>query len=270
MSRAVALDHIGIVGHDLAALAAQYEVLGFTLTPRALAGGGRIANRCAMLRQGYLELMALAPGGSSATLTRMLARHPGAHVIALAIEDTAATIARLRLAGIDCPEVEQSERAIAAADPSGPRARFAYLPVPEQPEARINLIRHLTPQMLWQERFQNHPNHAVALEEVILAVTTPADSAARFSRLAGRPVVPDRSGGFALMLPRGRLRLLPPDAVDTVPPSVPSIVGVTLRTDDARAAVTRLLAAAELPHDVTDAAVISRPEPSGGIALRFI
>src|ERR1700677_872182 len=103
MSEAVALDHVGVVGHDLAALAAQYERLGFALTPRALAGGGRIANRCAMLRQGYLELMALAPGGSSATLTRVLARHAGAHIIALAIQDTAATIARLRLAGIDCP-----------------------------------------------------------------------------------------------------------------------------------------------------------------------
>ena len=98
MSQAVALDHVGVVGHDLAALAAQYERLGFTLTPRALAGGGRIANRCAMLRQGYLELMALAPGGSSATVARMLARHAGAHIIALAVDDEAATIARLCIA----------------------------------------------------------------------------------------------------------------------------------------------------------------------------
>jgi hypothetical protein len=222
-----------------------------------------------MLRQGYLELMALSPGGNSATLTRMLARHAGAHIIALAIQDTAATIARLRLAGIDCPGVEQSERAIDAADPSGPHARFVHVSVPEQPEARINLILHLTPQTLWQERFQNHPNHAVALEQVVLAVAAPADSAARFSRLAGRPVVPDRSGGFALILPRGRIRLLPAQAIDTVPPSVPSIVGITLRTDDARVAVTRLLAAASVPHDLVDDAVITRPGVSGGVALRF-
>ncbi len=78
MSQAVALDHIGVVGGDLAALAAQYERLGFSLTPRALTADGRIANRCVMLRQGYLELMALAPGGSSATVARMLARHAGA------------------------------------------------------------------------------------------------------------------------------------------------------------------------------------------------
>jgi 4-hydroxyphenylpyruvate dioxygenase-like putative hemolysin len=270
MSQAVALDHVGMVSHDLAALAAQYERLGFTLTPIALAGGGRIANRCAMLRQGYLELMALAPGGSSATLTRMLAHHAGAHVIALAVDDTAAAIARLRLAGIDCPGVEQSERAIDAADPSGPRARFAHLPVPEQPDARINLIQHLTPEALWQERFMSHPNHTVALEEVVLSVPAPAESAARFSRLAGRPVVPDRSGGFALILPHGRIRLLSPDARETAPLSVPSIVGITLRTDDARTAITRLVATAAIPHDLADDVVTTRSGVSGGVALRFI
>jgi hypothetical protein len=269
MSQAVALDHVGVVGHDLAALAAQYERLGFTLTPRALAGGGRIANRCAMLRQGYLELMALAPGGSSATVARMLARHPGPHIIALAVNDEAATLARLHRAGIDCPGVEQLERAIDETDPAGPRVRFAHLPVPEQPEARINLIRHLTPELLWQERFLSHPNHAVALEAVVLAVPAPAESAARLSRLAGRPVVPDPAGGYMLVLPRGRIRLLPPDALETEPPSVPSIVGITLRTDDARAAVMRLLTDAVLPHDVVDGAVIARPTSSGGVALRF-
>jgi 4-hydroxyphenylpyruvate dioxygenase-like putative hemolysin len=269
MSQAVALDHVGVVGRDLAALAAQYERLGFALTPIALAGGGRIANRCAMLRQGYLELMALAPGGSSATLARMLAHHAGAHVIALAVDNTAAAIARLRLAGIDCPGVEQSERAIDAADPSGPHARFAHLSVPEQPEARINLILHLTPEALWQERFMSHPNHAVALEEVVLAVPAPAESAARFSRLAGRPVVPDRSGGFALILPHGRIRLLPPDAGETASFSVPSIVGITLRTDDARAAITRLLTGAGIPFVVTDHAVTTWHVSSGGVALCF-
>ncbi len=266
---AVALDHVGIVGPDLVALAAQYARLGFTLTPRALTGGGRIANRCAMLRQGYVELMALAPGGSSATVARMLARHAGAHIIALAVDDEAASIARLHSAGIDCPGAEQSERAIDETDPSGPRARFAHLPVPEQPEARVNLIRHLTPDLLWQERFLSHPNHAVAMAEVVLAVPAPAESAARLSRLAGHAVVPDPAGGYALVLPRGRIRLLPPDALEAEPPLVPSIVGITLRTDDAGAAITRLLADAVLPHDVVDGAVITRPTSSGGVALLF-
>jgi hypothetical protein len=270
VSHAVTLDHVGVVGHDLAALAAQYEQLGFTLTPRALTGDGRIANRCAMLRQGYLELMALAPGGTSATLARMLARYAGAHVIALAIDDPVATLTRLHRAGIDCPSVEQSDRSIDAADPTSPHARFAHLPVPEQPEARINLIRHLTPELLWQERFLSHPNHAVGLAEVVLAVPVPAESAARISRVAGRPVVPDPAGGFALPLPRGRIRLLPADTLETQLPAVPAIVSVTLRTDDGRAAVRRLLTDAGIPHDVANDAITTQSNASGGVALRFI
>ena len=270
MSGAVALDHVGVVGHDLAALAAQYERLGFTLTPRALTGDGRIANRCAMLRQGYLELMALAPGRASATLTRMLARHAGAHIIAVAVEDVAATLARLRRAGIECPGVENSERAIYAADRTRPRARFAHLPVPELLEARVNLIRHLTPELLWQERFLCHPNHVVALAEVALAVPAPAESAARFSRLVGCPVVPDPAGGYALALAHGAVRLLPEEALDVAPPSVPAIVGVTLRTDDAGAAVTRLLSGAGIAHGVADGAVTTPAVFSGGVALRFV
>jgi len=267
--RAVALDHVGVVGHDLAALAAQYQRLGFDLTPRALAGGGRIANRCAMLRQGYVELMALAPGGESATLTRMLARHAGAHIIALAVDDAAATIARLHRAGIDCSGSEQSERAIDAADPAGPRARFLHLPVPEQPEARINLIQNLTPELLWQARFLTHPNHAIALEGVILAVPVPAETAARFSRLTGWPVVPDPAGGYALVLPRGRIRLLPAEAITTKPLVVPSIVGISLRTDDGGAAIGRLLSASGIPHDVAGGTVTTRPEGSCGVSLHF-
>lgn len=269
MSLAATLDHVGVVGHDLAALATQYERLGFTLTPRALGGGGRIANRCVMLRHGYVELMALAPGGTSATLERFLARHAGAHIITLAVEDEAATLARLRRAGIDCPGVEPLERPIDAAAPDGPCARFAHLPVPEQPEARVNLIRHLTPELLWQERFLHHANHAVVLAEVILAVPAPAESAARLSRLAGRPVVPDPAGGYALDLSRGAIRLLAADALDMPPPVLASIIGLTLCTDDANAAVVRLLTKAALPHRIEAGAVVVAPECAGGVALRF-
>jgi hypothetical protein len=161
-------------------------------------------------------------------------------------------------------------RAVDAADPAGPRARFAYFPVPELPEARLNLIRHLTPEVLWQERLLRHPNHAVALEEVVLAVLSPAESAARFSRLAGCPVVPDAAGGYALLLSHGAVRLLPADELDMAPLSAPAIVGVTLRTDDAGVAVGRLLSGAGIPHGVADGAVTTQADLSGGVTLRFV
>ena len=68
---AIGLDHAGIVGADLGALARAFTGLGFTLTPRVAHASGRTANRCVMLRDGgYLELMAVVPGQSSATLDR--------------------------------------------------------------------------------------------------------------------------------------------------------------------------------------------------------
>src|SRR5262249_1551518 len=147
-----------------AALAGQYERLGFALTPLARQADGRVGNRCAILRGGYMELLAVVdPNASSATLDRFLARYAGIHILAFAIDDTAAAQARLQLAGLAARPVVTAERAIDDADPAGARARFALLQMPDQPEGRINLVRHLTPEALWQERFMRHANNAATL-----------------------------------------------------------------------------------------------------------
>jgi Glyoxalase-like domain len=153
----VALDHAGVVTRDLVALAQQYERLGFALTPIARQADGRIGNRCVMLRYGYIELLAVVdPNAGSATLARFLARYVGVHILAFAIDDTQAVLERLRGGDASLSSVVEFERAIDDADPSGPRARFALIRVPDQPEGRINLVRHLTPELLWQERFLRH------------------------------------------------------------------------------------------------------------------
>ena len=285
MSSAASLDHVGIAGRDLGAMAAAFERLGFQLTPLARHSGKRTpdgpvvpfgtGNRCIMLRQGYIELIAIVdPAAFSNTLDRFLARYAGIHIIALGIDDETANLDRLRRAGIDIPGVAYLERPVDDADPTGPRARFARLPLPDPPEGRLQLIRHLTPEAIWQERFLAHPNHAVALEEVVIAVEQAAEAAARFSRLAGRPVVPDPVAGFALPLPHGTVRLLPPDALGAVfpgaaIPTLPFIAGITLRTDD-MAATTRLLAERGVPHErLADGALVSA-DRSAGAAIRFV
>ena len=187
----------------LRALTTAYERLGFTLTPLARYADGRIGNRCVMLRRAYIELLAVVdPNARSATLERFLARYAGIHIVAFSIDDPEIELVRLRRAGIDGVAVRQIDRAVDDADPTGLRARFALIPLPEQPEGRINLIRHLTPEALWQDRYVHHANNAMALAEVVVAVGDPAESASRFSRLVGCAVVPDPAGGFALDLPR--------------------------------------------------------------------
>lgn len=280
---AAALDHVGLAGKDLAALAAAWERLGFALTPLARHSGRRTpegpvvpfgtGNRCAMLRQGYVELIAIVdPAAFSNTLDRFLARYAGLHIIALEVEDAEAELARLRQAGFTIDGIAWLERPVDSEDPDGPQARFARLPLPEAPEGRVQLIRHLTPEAIWQERFLTHPNHATALEAVILAVANPAESAARFSRLAGLPVTPDPAGGFALALPRGTVRLLPADALGTVLPcvaipSLPFIAGIAIGTDDGGAAMRALCAARGIAARETGAGLLVPPAETGGAAL---
>jgi hypothetical protein len=170
-------------------------------------------------------------------------------------------------------------------EPGGPVARFARLPLPDAPEGRLQLIRHLTPELVWQERWMAHANGAVALEGVVLAAAEPAETAARLSRLAGLPVRPDPLGGFRMTLPGAAgaagprspampttLRVLPPAAIPRLlpgvsPPALPGIVGMTVRTADGGAAARRALAG--LPIAETPDGPMVPPEFAGGAALVF-
>ncbi len=272
MSVAFELDHVGVGARELAGLAACYERLGFTLTPMARHRGKATANRCIMLQHGYLELIAPVDPDIPDRLHDQLDRYAGLHIVALGIEDSAATLDRLNRAGLAIPAITPLERPVDEAEPDGPQARFERIPLPEAPEGTIQLIKHLTREAIWQPRFTTHPNAAVALQEVVLAVPDPADTAARFSRLAGLPVTPDPVGGFVLTMRRGRVRMLPPGAVGAVypgltPPAVPAIVGMTVATADACAALRPWLPG--VAHRPVGDGVLVLPEDAGGAALLF-
>lgn len=293
MSTAVAIDHVGVAARNLGPMAAAYERLGFALSPIAQQSGRRrpdlpvekygSGNRCAFLRHGYIELIAiLDPALYDNTLNAFLARYPGMHILALAMEDPEANLARLRAAGLDIPGIAWLERPVEA---GGPIAKFARLPFPDPPEGRIQLIRHLTPELVWQERWMDHANKAEALEEVILSAAEPADTAARLSRLSGHPVEPDPAGGFLLRLPGAaraagpfapvmetRVRILTEAALPTVlpgvtPPSSPFMAGMVVRTADAGAAARRVLEG--IPTVEAPQGVLVPPAFAAGAAVIF-
>lgn len=279
------LDHVGIAGTSLERLAAAFTRMGFTLTPRARHAGRRTpegpvvpfgtGNRCVMLREGYLELIAVLDASAFTNgLEAALARYEGIHIVALGIEDEEQNLARMRRAGVEIPGVAYLERPVDERDPTGPKARFARLPFPNAPEGRIFLIRHLTPEVIRQERFLAHPNHATALDAVVLAVADPAETARRFSALAGLPVAPDPLGGFVLALPRGRVRLLDSaGALAVFPglavPTLPFIAGIVVATDDGNAAIGALLKAGGIPHRALASGLLVGQEDAGGAALLF-
>ncbi len=297
MSSAVALDHVGGAARDLGPLVEAWERLGFALSPVAQQSGRRrpdlpvelfgSGNRCAFLQHGYVELIAILdaarfPNG----LDGFLARYAGMHILAFAMEDEAGNLARLRRAGLDIPGIAYLERPV---EPGGPTARFARLPFPDAPEGRVQLIRHLTPELVWDPRWMGHRNGAVALEGAILASVTPAESGARLSRLTGQPLEPDPAGGFLLALPgaagaagphspalRTTVRILERSALPRVLPGVampasPCMSGMVIRTGDANATARQVLngLGCQAVRGLWGEGLLVPPEAAGGAAVVF-
>jgi catechol 2,3-dioxygenase-like lactoylglutathione lyase family enzyme len=279
------LDHIGIIAHDLPAIARTYERLGFQLTPFSQHAAPHrpgepllpigSANRCAMLRQGYIELLAIIDTNLPDNQVGIfLQRYEGIHIIAFAVDDAAANVARLRAAGLTQASISPLQRM--AATPAGEKlAAFARIPLPpdEAPEGRIQLIQHLTPEVLWQPHLLDHPNRAVALVETIICVGDPDESARRFARLTGATPT-QRTGGWNLAFAQGAITLVAPAHLteilpQAVAPVLPFIAGCVVTTDDGNNAAAALLAKNGVTFSRRDAALIVPPSAAGGATLVF-
>jgi catechol 2,3-dioxygenase-like lactoylglutathione lyase family enzyme len=281
------LDHIGIAVPDLAAAATAYERLGFQLTPLQrqagpLAPGGPVvrwgsANRCAMLEEGYLEIIGIVdPALYDNQLGQFLARYHGIHILALGIDDADAEVTRLRAAGLDVPGVRPMQRPVAT--PTGEsEVRFKRVPLADAPEGRIQLIEHLTPELMWQAHLLAHPNHAVALTETVLCVADVAAAAERFRRLTGR--APLRHGTARIFVfAAGRLVLCDPAslgdfrsdvATGLTPPTLPWFAGFSVATDDGNASVRRILRRNGIPHAEHGAVLVVSADYACGATCRF-
>jgi len=240
------LDHLGVAVADLDAAAAQYRRLGFQLTDRGyhtlppptsgaerpLVGTG---NHCAMLRRGYLELIGVTDPAYRGRLRADIARHEGIHVVAFGTGDSAAAAHAFAAAGLGAPSPQILERPVGAGGESAV-ARFEIVNIPEQllPEGHFFAIRHATPELLWKPALMSHPNGALDLKALTVAVADPDDFARRLGRaLSTAPVAGD---GLTLTLSAGQVRVVDGDWVTahvlTPAPTLPLIVGLTLTVAD--------------------------------------
>ena len=221
---AIALDHVGVVVRDLDVAAHAWQALGFQVTPLAPhLPAGITGNRCVMFGHGYIELIAvIAPEGHSATLEKFLARYEGIHIISLATANADATAQRLGLTVI------RSERETARGT-----ARFARV-VCADLVPRLQLLEHLTPDLVWLPKQAIHPNHARALRSVVIASDNPGGLARHFADAAG--VAPAADGaGLRLPLDHAAVRILPDLASvfpRTIVPSLAFVAGIEVATDD--------------------------------------
>lgn len=226
MSEALQLDHVGHVVADLPAASALYARLGFDLMPvshhQTPGPDGRMvpagtANQCAMLEQGYLELLMVtnrdAPSYSARENAGFLDRFEGLHLLAMGTLDAEATRARLTQAGMAFAP-RQLGRMVDS--PSGPaEAQFRLTPVNELTDGNsvFFFIEHATRELVWQPGLTRHPNGAKRLSELLIVADDPGAVAGRLDRAFGRAA---KSAGDTLVweLERSCLLLATPQAAE--------------------------------------------------------
>jgi hypothetical protein len=245
----VFLDHVAVFADDLDEAGRVFERLGFTLTPyRAHTGALRpgdpvaplgTANRSAMLRTGYIEMLGATGDTPLADQLRAaLARYRGLHLIAFTGFDADAHHAALAADGLAPLPIATAERT--QSTPEGEttiRARIVRLPPDAWPEGRVQCVfPQMSADALWHPDLVDHANAADRLSEMLLVVDDPRGRAHRFGRFACRPV---RAAGdrYIVETDRGRLHLvapaqLPRYADGLACPAVPFMAAVAIGSGD--------------------------------------
>lgn len=283
------LDHVGIAMRDLNEAESLYQRLGFKLTARSIhAGslepGGPVVpwgsgNHCAMLNEGYIELLGLVDPSLPSSAAAMLERYQGAHIVAFGCADADIAYAELK-------KREDKTLAPAALErdaPFGPhdedtrRASFRniYLEAGTFPAAKLIFIEHQTVDVLWQPHLLVHPNTAQSVAEVAMCIDDVAGTAAHLGRLLG--VTPEEKGPgiVALDVARGRVYLLSPQVVPkwakgVEPPAVPSVVGLGIGVSDI-ATCKRVLIESDVHFNAHPyPAIWLAPDETAGPVLSFI
>lgn len=278
------LDHVGLFTADMAGAAGQLERLGFRLTPftRQVTPDGRggysptgTANRCAMLRHGYVEVLtAVSESALAKQLDRAVARYPGLHLIAFAVADPDAMRAHLEREGFAPQPLVHMSRPVTIDGRHG-EASFTIVRVAPgaMPEGRVQCLRHEAPEWVWLPEFMSHENGAEALTGIILCVADPVEVSRRYARFTGR-VTRSLGNRLRLQLDRGYLDFVAPDHLaDLVPgvrpPSLPFMAAMSLSSGSIERIGHHLRQSGVPCLSLEDGELLVPPDAACGAAILF-
>ena len=178
---------------DLAKAIDAYARIGFNVSPGGVHTGKGTHNAIAFNDDDYLELLSIrdrdeylaaSPGGG---LLDFLARGGGFRYVAVQSDDLTADVAAMRQRGVDVSDAANGGRRT----PAGQELRWKSAVLGPRDALPIFFIQHLTP--VEERRRQvapagTHPNGALRVDRVYIAVTDVTAAAETYSRVLGIPV----------------------------------------------------------------------------------
>lgn len=272
-----AIDHALVGAHDLAAAGKFWRSLGFTLTPRAVHGGGATANHCVMFRDSYVELIAATGEGESAMAHGLSSRPPGGVGLAFASADADATVSALRDAGIETADPVDLQRPLDL-DGAVEIVKFRNVMFDAGiPGVFAFACHHVTPALTRaRHEWQLHANGATGVMEYVIAADDPSTWRPALERLFGFERVADAPHGLSVILEGTALAVMNPvgltarfgaKAVEGAPPA-PGLAALVFGVNEPDAAGAMMdmggVAYVEHPHGLVVAA-----KHAGGLIVAF-
>jgi hypothetical protein len=213
------LDHVAHFVRDPEAARQALIRCGFAPTPISIQvspdpSGGPLptgtGNITAMFERGYTEVLFKT---SDTPLARefdtMLEQHAGLHLAAFSVADAEAAHRRLTASDLPVRELVRMSRPVDTESGAGTASfTIARVQPGAMPEGRIQMLTHHTEQAVWQKRWLGHPNSAIGLIDVMIAVADVEGAAQRFARFTGRAATPRPGGSAFIRLDRGGIYLI--------------------------------------------------------------
>jgi hypothetical protein len=188
-------------------------------------------------------------------------------------DDIDAIHARLTAEGVPNGGVRPYQRTVDTADGPRPmRARAMGFPPQANPEALVQIAQHLTPELVFQERYRQHANGATGIVEITVCGDAPERLATTYGTYTGHRHTRD-GAVFTVDLGRSSVRVVAPDALPGLipsaqPPAVPSLVGFTVTVADLDA-TRALLVDRGVPFDTPDHTVLVPAAHAAGATVSF-
>jgi hypothetical protein len=216
MSYSLSLDHVGYVGRDFAAMAANMRRLGLAPTePKLLSARDAVTgapmsldqSSChCVLAQGYLELTAVSTDDPAHHLAAWREHGLGVHILAFGSPQPQVVRAQCVVQSLEATAVARASRPIDYGPLRG-EAQFDWfmLSAAAAPEALLCVANNLRPELIYQAAVTANPLGALALDEVTVLCADPAAFQAKHAGWLGGPWSVDGAWRFVPLVAGGRL-----------------------------------------------------------------
>lgn len=270
------LDHAVInVAEQLNLAGQQFRRLGFHLTPRGHHSLGS-SNHLAIFGENYLELLGYEPGNAH-TRTDLWQAPLGLSGLVWKTQDASAVYDHLQQQNIAGSAPAEFFRPVELNDGTSPNARFRTVPLAASrvPNGRSFFCQHLTPELVWRNEWQNHPNGVADITGFVISSAHPQEAAKVYGELFGAHVLQTQSQEVTLRAGRATIRFITPAQAAPEFGIVPEgengsarMIGLEFATRSLYA-VRNSLRVGEIAFEDNASQITVRAADASGVAIKF-